>query len=221
MSRPRKPSTRDFRHVFARRLREMETGEEVVWISNSVPVRALHAAYPLGIFPWPGDDPGIFPWVSPEIRGVVPLEKFRLGRSTRRQLKQADFRVTRDQAFDRVIHACHRAHAPHSWIHPRMRAAYRAAHRAGFAHSVEVWRDGNLVGGLYGIDSGHFFSGESMFHHVPNAGKAAVAALVDDLRARGDALLDIQQSTPHMRAMGAEAWTRDRFQQTVFPGGGI
>lgn len=217
MTTARKPDTRDFHQVFARRLRDMAPDEEVVWFSNTVPVRALRAAYPLGIFPWPGDDPGLFPWVSPAQRGVLPLERFHLGRSTRRHLRRAGFHVTRDRAFDLVIHACHRAHAPHSWIHPRMRAAYRAAHRAGFAHSVEVWRDGELAGGLYGIDNGHFFSGESMFHHLPHAGKAAIADRVEASRARGDLLLDIQQLTPHMRAMGAEEWSRPRFLSAILP----
>lgn len=217
MTPPRRPATRDFHLVFARRLRDMDPDEEVVWFSNTVPVRALRASYPLGIFPWPGDDPELFPWVAPARRGVLPLDRFRLGRSTRRQLRRAGFHLTHDRAFDRVIHACHRLHAPHSWIHPRMRAAYRAAHRAGFAHSVEVWRDDTLVGGLYGIDNGHFFSGESMFHHLPNAGKAAVAARVALSRARGDPLLDIQQLTPHMQAMGAEEWSRRRFLSAILP----
>ncbi len=96
-----------------------------------------------------------------------------------------------------------------------MQQAYIQAHQAGFAHSVEVWQDRELVGGLYGIDSGHFFSGESMFHKVPNAGKAAIQFLVEKRAALGNHLLDIQQLTPHMQAMGAETWSRKRFSDAV------
>ncbi len=215
MPAPGRTTLETFQRVFAEVLRELEADEEILWVSRTVPVRALQAAYPLGIFPWPGEDPHLIPWVSPATRGVLPLDRFRLGRSSRRQIDRAGFRITRNQAFDDVIHACHHAHAPDSWIHPRMRAAYRAAHRIGLAHSMEVWQGSQLVGGLYGIDSGHFFSGESMFHHVTGAGKAAVAAQVAFGRARGDRLLDIQQLTPHMQAMGAEEWPREGFLEVV------
>lgn len=184
-------------------------------MSNVVPVDALAAAYPLGIFPWPGDDPELFPWVCPRTRGVLCLNKFHLGKSTLRQIQKADFKVTFDQAFDQVIQACHQAHQPESWIHPLMQEAYKQAHRLGFAHSVDVWQGESLVGGLYGIDSGSFFSGESMFHKIPNAGKAAIRFLVEKLNRRGDQLLDIQQLTPHMKAMGAEVWSRKRFLEEV------
>jgi leucyl/phenylalanyl-tRNA--protein transferase len=174
-------------------------------------VEALAAGYPLGVFPWPGDDPDAFPWVLPRMRGVLPLENFHLGKSTRRALQRSPFRVTLDQAFEQIITACHEFHLPESWIHPRMQRAYLSAYRLGFAHSVEVWEEDQLVGGLYGIDSGLFFSGESMFHRKPNAGKLAIRTLVEKLRRRGDTILDIQQLTPHMRVLGAEAWRRSRF----------
>jgi leucyl/phenylalanyl-tRNA--protein transferase len=141
----------------------------------------------------------------------LPLDQFHLGRSSRRALQRTAFTVTFDQAFPEVIRACHEAHEPESWIHPLMQSAYLAAHEQGFAHSVEVWEGDALVGGLYGIDSGTFFSGESMFHRRPNAGKAAIQLLVEKTRIRGDRILDIQQCTPHMKAMGAESWSRNRF----------
>lgn len=220
MTAPRTPGVHDFRRFFRTRLGDLAPEEELVWISNTVPVPALLAGYPLGVFPWPGEDPDWFPWVCPTERGVLPIDRFRLGKSTRRQLARRGYAASFDRAFDRVVAACHLAHEPDSWIHPRMRAAYSAAHRRGVARSVEVWEDGELVGGLYGMDSGHLFSGESMFHRRPNAGKAAIVALVEDLRGRGHVLLDIQQLTPHMAAMGAEAWSREDFLRSIRPAAG-
>jgi leucyl/phenylalanyl-tRNA--protein transferase len=215
MQRRRPPTVEDFRAFFEARLRELDDEEEILWMSNDVPCDALLASYPLGIFPWPGDEPDFFPWVCPCERGVLPVANFKLGRSTRRNIAAAGFHVTVDQAFADIIQACHQAHLPESWIHPRMQAAYIEAHRRGFAHSVEVWEDGQLVGGLYGIDAGGFFAGESMFHRRPNAGKAAIAHLVERERSLGHNLIDIQQLTPHMLAMGAEEWTRTRFLNAI------
>lgn len=189
----------------------LEENAELLWGSKTVPVNALEAAYPLGIFPWPGEPEDWIPWVCPLRRGVLPLETFRLGKSSRRQINKAGFRVTLDQAFAEVIRACAEVPGRETWIHPPMREAYTEAHRRGFAHSVEVWLDGELAGGLYGIDSGTVFSGESMFHRRDHAGKAAIAFLVDHLRRRGDRILDIQQLTPHMAALGAEEWDRKTF----------
>jgi len=193
----------------------LEQDLELLWATRSVPVNALAAAYPLGIFPWPGEEHDWIPWVSPLRRGVLPLDKFRPGKSTLRQLKKASFHITMDQAFPEVIRACAGVPGRDTWIHPAMIDAYCEAHRRGFAHSVEVWRDGELAGGLYGIDSGRVFSGESMFHRRDHAGKAAIAFLVEHLRARGDRLLDIQQLTPHMADLGAEEWPRHDFLQVL------
>jgi leucyl/phenylalanyl-tRNA--protein transferase len=215
MSTPRPPSIEAFQQFFSLRLRHLGNRQELVWISNHIPVEALAASYPLGIFPWPGDEPTLFPWVSPCQRGILRLDQFQLGKSTRRQLRKADFQVTFNQAFPEIIQACHCAHEPESWIHPLMREAYILAHQQGLAHSVEVWDGPDLVGGLYGIDSRTFFSGESMFHHKPNAGKAAIQFLVEYLRKRGNTLLDIQQLSPHMRAMGAETVSRPTFHRLI------
>ncbi|MCC5846519.1 MAG: leucyl/phenylalanyl-tRNA--protein transferase [Verrucomicrobia bacterium] len=214
-----------FQSFFQQRLRELHPEDELVWISSEVPVEALRAGYPLGIFPWPGEDEDLFPWLAPSVRGILPFERFRLGKSTRRQLNRASFEITFDQAFPEVIQTCAHYHGHETWIHPKMVNAYTAAHRLGFARSVEVWQDGELAGGLYGIDSGFMFSGESMFHRRPNAGKAAIRALVDHLETRGHRFLDIQQLTPHMEAMGAieidrcdfELMRKDAVKATVEP----
>lgn len=202
-----------YQQAFAQRLRSLGEDEELVWVSSEVPVPALRAAYSLGVFPWPGDDPDLFPWVAPLHRGILVPDQFHLGRSTRRALGRLAFRVTFDQAFSEVIQACAAAPDRETWIHPKMVDAYTEAHRQGLARSVEVWEAGELVGGLYGMDLGHVFSGESMFHRRPNAGKAAIAALVAVLASRPNGLLDIQQLTPHMEAMGAVEWPRERFQK--------
>jgi leucyl/phenylalanyl-tRNA--protein transferase len=215
MTPPRSPGVAEFQAFFQSRIPHLGPRNELVWMSNQVPVAALAAGYPLGVFPWPGDDPHLFPWVCPRMRGVLPLSEFRLGRSTRRALRKESFHVTFDEDFAGTVRLCHAQHLPESWIHPLMQEAYVSAHHQGFAHSVEVWQDGEQVGGLYGIDSGTFFSGESMFHLRPNAGKAAILALVERVRERGDTLLDIQQCTPHMKAMGAVSWRRSRFLETI------
>lgn len=215
MTTPRTPTREEFQAFFEHRLQHLPAKSELVWMSNQVPVSALAAGYPLGVFPWPGDDPDLFPWVCPRRRGVLPLERFSLGKSSRRSIRKSGFRITFDKAFSRIIQSCHEAHLPESWIHPQMREAYSEAHRQGFAHSVEVWEGDDLVGGLYGIDSGRFFSGESMFHVRSNAGKAAIEALVLRCRERGDSILDIQQLTPHMRVLGAESWSRETFLSTL------
>ena len=215
MRTQRRPRVEDFQVFFGTRLKHLSSKQELIWLSDQVPVEALSASYPLGVFPWPGEDPELFPWVSPRQRGILPLDKFHLGKSTRRQIRKAEFEITYDQAFTEIIQACHQAHEAESWIHPLMQQAYIQAHQAGFAHSVEVWQQGQLVGGLYGMDSGHFFSGESMFHRIPNAGKAAIQFLVEKRAALGNTFLDIQQLTPHMKAMGAETWSRNRFQSNL------
>lgn len=212
MSNPQPPGPAEYHAFFSHQLQEILPGDsELIWVSSRVPVDALLPAYALGIFPWPGDDPDLFPWVCPRDRGVLPFENLRVGKSTLRHLAKSDYRVTRDTAFESVIRACAAVPGRETWIHPEMIRAYTLAHRQGVAHSVEVWEKDTLVGGLYGIDSGTVFSGESMFHTRPNAGKAAILHLIEHLRTRGHTLLDIQQLTPHLAALGAVEWTRETY----------
>jgi leucyl/phenylalanyl-tRNA--protein transferase len=152
-------------------------------------------------------------WWSPDPRGVLPLSYLRVGRSLRRACRDFDIRV--DHAFDQVIDACASPVRPHGWIDANVREAYLELHRLGWAHSVEAWRDGELVGGLYGVAIGSFFAGESMFHSAPNASKVALVALVDAMKVTGGALIDVQWNTPHLESLGVVEINRDAYLELL------
>ncbi len=140
-------------------------------------------------------------WWSPDPRGVLPLDGLRVSRSLRRSLRR--YEVTVDRAFDEVIGACADLPRPHGWISPEIVEAYRDLARRGIAHSVESWTpDGRLVGGLYGVNVGGLFAGESMFHTEVDASKVALVHLVEMLHEVPGALLDVQWSTPHLASLG-------------------
>ena len=162
-------------------------------------------AYQAGIFPMAEsvDDPDIF-WVSPEMRGILPLDGFVVSRSLAKTLRRHDFEVVVDRDFDAVIAAC-AAPAPgreDTWINPTIRRLYRALFDDGHCHTVEVYRAGALVGGLYGLSIGGAFFGESMFHRATDMSKVALAHLVARLRAGGYTLLDTQFVTDHLASLG-------------------
>jgi leucyl/phenylalanyl-tRNA--protein transferase len=176
--------------------------EGLVAVGGDLSPERLLLAYRRGIFPWT-DDP--ITWWSPDPRAIFELETFRPPRSLRRFLRKRPFEITRDRAFRRVMEGC-AAPAPgreETWITPGFIAAYTRLHELGHAHSVECWRGNELVGGIYGVSLGGFFAGESMFHRADNASKVALCALIEHLRARGFALLDIQMLTPVTRMLGA------------------
>lgn len=186
---------------------------DVVALGEDLRVETLREAYRKGIFPWPHEGVPL-PWFSPRRRTVLFFDELHAGRSLQKARKRSRFVFTIDQAFGRVIRAC--SHVPRpdqdgTWIAPNIIAAYTKFHEAGDAHSVEVWEDAELVGGLYGIDAGGVFTGESMFHLRPDASKLALLFLIDHLRARGAAFIDCQVMTPHMEALGAREITRGRF----------
>jgi len=186
---------------------------DVVAIGDDLRVETLRDAYRHGIFPWPHENLPM-PWFSPRRRTVIVFDELHVGRSLRRVQKRSGVTCTIDRAFDDVIASC--AESPRgdetgTWIGPEIIAAYRDLHRAGDAHSVEVWRDESLAGGLYGVDAGGVFTGESMFHREPDASKLALLFLIDHLRARGANWLDCQVMTPHMEALGAREIARSRF----------
>jgi leucyl/phenylalanyl-tRNA--protein transferase len=186
---------------------------DIVAMGEDLRVETLREAYRKGIFPWPHDGLPL-PWFSPRRRAVIPFEQLHVGRSLRRTRARTSLTFTVDRDFRAVIRACATADRPDqdgTWIAPSMIAAYTRLHEVGDAHSVEVWEDETLVGGLYGVDCGGLFTGESMFHLRPDASKLALLFLVDHLRERGATMLDCQVMTPHMEALGAREIPRARF----------
>lgn len=176
----------------------------------------LLAAYRRGIFPWYSDDQPIL-WWSPSPRCVVLPDQFRIGRTMRKVLRKGHFEVTFDRAFDDVIEACRgpRADQEGTWITDEMADAYREMHRLGHAHSVEVWQEEELVGGLYGIAIGRIFFGESMFHRVTDASKVAFVHLVRQLELWGCPMIDCQVSNPHLSSLGAVEVPREDFERLL------
>ena len=186
---------------------------DIVAIGEDLSVETLREAYRHGIFPWPHDELPL-PWFSPRRRAVIFFDELHIGRSLRRSLKKSTFQFTIDHAFDSVIRACASEPRPGqdgTWIGPQIVKAYTRLHREGDAHSAEVWEGDELVGGLYGIDAGGVFTGESMFHRRTDASKVALLRLIEHLRGRGATWLDCQIMTPHMRALGAREIPRARF----------
>lgn len=171
-------------------------------------------AYQHGIFPWPcGPDWQPIPWFSPDPRAILEFDQLHISRSLHRTLRKHLFEVTCDQDFEGVIRSC--AEVPGrrgaTWLTPAMIRAYTRLHHLGWAHSVEVWRHRQLVGGIYGVAVGGAFSAESMFHLVSDASKVALVYLVRHLQARGYQLLDVQELSPHLQRMGATAIPRKEF----------
>jgi leucyl/phenylalanyl-tRNA--protein transferase len=176
-------------------------------------VERLVNAYRRGIFPWYSTGQPVL-WWSPDPRMVLALDEFRIPRSLRRRMRADGFETRVDTAFRRVIEAC--AYTPRAghggtWITTAMVDAYCALHRAGYAHSVESWREGRLVGGLYGVSLGRAFYGESMFADEDDASKVALVALVALLQRLDVPLVDCQQETAHLARFGARPIPRAVF----------
>ena len=175
----------------------------------------LVAAYRRGIFPWPAEGIDLL-WWSPDPRAVLPLDGLHVSRRLRQTLRQHRFRVTIDADFGAVIAACADRDDDETWITPALRAAYERLHALGWAHSVEVWTlDGTLAGGLYGVTVGGLFAAESMFHRQTDASKVALVALVQQCRATGVQLLDVQMPSPHLASMGAVTMPRAEYLRRV------
>lgn len=171
-----------------------------------IPTDLLLKAYASGVFPMAESaiDPEVF-WVRPESRGVVPLDAFHIPKSLQKTIARALFEIRINSDFPGVIDACaeQRDVRPSTWINAPIREAYIELHRIGHAHSVEAWRDGRMVGGLYGVTMGAAFFGESMFSTQTDASKVCLAHLVERLRQRGFVLLDTQFTTEHLKRFGA------------------
>jgi leucyl/phenylalanyl-tRNA---protein transferase len=170
-------------------------------------------AYRHGIFPWPSSSYEPMLWWSPDPRAILPLDGMYISRRLERRLRNGEFETSCNQAFGAVIAAC--ASGPGreggTWITPEMIAAYTELHRLGHAHSVEVWRDGMLAGGVYGVAIGGLFAAESMFHRARDGSKVALAHLVHHLQSHGFTLLDVQQATPHTVSLGVVEISRREY----------
>jgi leucyl/phenylalanyl-tRNA---protein transferase len=172
----------------------------------------LLQGYRLGVFPMAMDD-GSIEWFSPTCRGVIPLENFHLPHMAQRAWKRQLFEIKIDSAFARVIREC--ARRAETWINDEIIVSYEHLHQLGHAHSVEAWQNGKLAGGLYGVAIGGAFFGESMFHHVRDASKVALAGLVERLKERKFALLDTQWLTSHLKQFGAIEIPRAKYLQLL------
>jgi leucyl/phenylalanyl-tRNA--protein transferase len=172
--------------------------------------RLLLQGYATGIFPMADSREAdeLF-WVEPRNRAIIPLDKFHISRSLKRTLRSARFAVTRDRAFAEVIAAC--ADREETWINAELEQAMIALHGSGNAHSIDVWADGDLAGGLYGVKLGRAFFGESMFSRKTDASKVALAWLVARLKAGNFTLLDCQFMTEHLASLGAVTVTRETY----------
>ncbi len=185
---------------------------------STITPQILLKAYAAGIFPMAesADDPSLY-WIDPDQRGIIPLDKFHLSRRLKRTILSEPFKVTVDTAFAETIAACAepRPDRQTTWINTRIRALYNQLFRMGFCHSVECWRDGELVGGLYGVSIGGAFFGESMFSRERDASKIALVYLVARLNAGGYKLLDTQFVTDHLSTFGAHEVDREVYHQLL------
>ncbi|WP_242531208.1 leucyl/phenylalanyl-tRNA--protein transferase [Roseococcus thiosulfatophilus] len=175
-------------------------------------------AYRIGLFPMAESrDAQTLYWLDPEQRGVIPLEEFHLPRRLARRVRQSPYAVTADTAFEAVIDACAapRPNSNDSWINEEIRRLFLALHAQGHAHSLEAWREGELVGGLYGVALGAAFFGESMFSRADDASKIALVHLVARLRLGGFTLLDAQFQTEHLAQFGTREVPRNLYKQLL------
>ena len=188
--------------------------EGLLAVGGDLRPERLLEGYRQGIFPWYSDDQPIL-WWSPDPRTVLFPDKLHISRSLKRSLRPGLFNVTLDQCFRDVMQHCAgpRPQYPDggTWITAEMLDAYTRLHELGYAHSVETWQEGQLIGGLYGVALGGVFFAESMFTRVPDASKVALVSLVRQLQGWGFSLMDCQQSSPHVMALGAEEITRRDF----------
>jgi len=210
MNRPESPRFLDPRSADA---------EGIVQIGGQLSPQWLLEAYSRGIFPWPIEFPQghLLAWFSPDPRAILPWRNLHIPRRLMRRLRRSEFQFTSDRCFARVVAQCAapRRGEQSTWITQEVFDAFVRFHELGYAHSIEVWQEGTLVGGLYGVAIGTLFCGESMFHRVRDASKAAVVALCVHLDRQRFQLFDIQQATSHMTRMGATEIARDDYLERL------
>jgi leucyl/phenylalanyl-tRNA--protein transferase len=176
------------------------TGTDIIGLTRTLTAEMAVAGYRRGIFPMAMPRLGVVTWHRPEPRAILPLDGLHVSRSLRRTLRKGTYSVTFDRAFAEVMRGC--AEGRPVWIGPEFHRVYGELHRRGQAHSVEVWREDRLAGGLYGVQLGGAFFAESKFHSETDASKVALVKLVERLRRRGFTLLDVQYLTPHLAQFG-------------------
>ncbi len=192
---------------------EQASAEGIVAVGGDLQPERVMLAYRKGIFPWFESDDFLL-WWSPDPRMVLFPDQLKISKSMRTVLRKKQFEVTFNKAFDQVVEACakvKRFGQNGTWITPGLMEVYSTLHIQGHAHSVEVWEEGSLVGGLYGIDLGTIFCGESMFSKSSNASKVALIFLVKELKKNKYELIDCQVPTQHLASMGAEPISRTKF----------
>lgn len=190
--------------------------DDLVGMGADLQPGTLLSAYRQGLFPMPGGDPGTpMLWWSPRRRGVLPLDGLRVSRSLRQSTRRMEVRV--DTAFAEVVAACADPSRDAGWIDEDIAASYTRLHELGWAHSVETWQEGRLVGGLYGVAIGGLFAGESMFHRVRDASKVALVGLVDLLRDEyaDQRVVDVQWSTDHLASLGVVTVSRAEYRRRL------
>lgn len=214
---------------------------ELIAVGGHLDVETLVSAYRHACFPWPstgrharslerqglqlaergevlrlpGGERPLVPWCSPHPRAVLLADRLHVPRTLRQRLRRSGWTATVDEAFADVVDACADRGREGTWITPGMRRGYLAMHEAGLAHSVEVWDGDRLVGGLYGVLTGAVFSGESMFHRTPDASKVAVVELCRRMLEAGAIVVDTQQETPHLAALGQVLVAREEYVEVV------
>lgn len=197
---------------------DLASPEGLLAVGGDLRAERLLEAYRHGVFPWYNKGQPIL-WWSPDPRAVLSLDDLKISRSLRKTLRRGLFSITLDTRFRRVAEACSAPRAktgqsdtpPGTWIHPEMISAYNELHHLGYAHSVEVWKNNELVGGLYGVSLGGAFFGESMFSHVTDASKVALVHLVRQLQHWQFDFIDAQISSEHLSSLGAMEMRRSQF----------
>ena len=188
--------------------------KDIVGFGGELTVENIRDSYSKGIFPWHIEGLPL-PWFCPEQRAILDFEDLHVSKSLKKARTKTQFELTIDKDFRSVIESCaktKRSHEAGTWITPEFIETYMALHKLGEAHSVEVWApNGDLVGGLYGVDAGGAFCGESMFYKESNASKFALLFLIDHLQSKGSPWLDVQVMTPHMEIFGAKEIPRKDF----------
>lgn len=169
--------------------------------------------YASGAFPMADEKTGAINWYLPEERTIIPLSNFNIPRSAKKEIRKLNFEIKFDTDFREVVYGC--ADRPSTWISEKLIEAYLRLHKRGFIHTVETWKDGKLVGGLYGVTFRGAFFGESMFSRVSQASKAALIGLIQHLNEKGFLLLDVQYLTEHLRMFGAVEITFEEYNQLL------